>query len=177
MPNGVFLLVLLLSHETCWNVTPICFIQNVLHIKYVTVCLLWDVCVHVTCYGSSVFTGPWQELFIVVLADMRSRCRLLDRVRLYPCTVNNPYTGGGQCSSCAVAASQDSQSRNSVQSPSAITLKKKSTICLHWTATVLCHFSFTHLLLHPPCVIVMSSKKQSWTHCWHFFFLVTKKFN
>lgn len=125
MPNGVFLLVLLLSHETCWNVTPICFIQNVLHIKYVTVCLLWDVCVHVTCYGSSVFTGPWQELFIVVLADMRSRCRLLDRVRLYPCTVNNPYTGGGQCSSCAVAASQDSQSRNSVQSPSAITLKKK----------------------------------------------------
>lgn len=125
MPNGVFLLVLLLSHETCWNVTPICFIQNVLHIKYVTVCLLWDVCVHVTCYGSSVFTGPWQELFIVVLADMRSRCRLLDRVRLYPCTVNNPYTGGGQCSSCAVAASQDSRSRNSVQSPSAITLKKK----------------------------------------------------
>lgn len=60
-PNGVFLLVcltLLLSHETCSNVTPppVCFIQDVLHIKCVTV-VYCGMCVHVTCYGSSVFTG------------------------------------------------------------------------------------------------------------------------
>lgn len=83
--------------------------------RYVTDCLLWDVCVHVwcTCYMLWEQCIYWilTELSIVVLADVRSRmlCRLLDTV--HPCTLycipvqcTALNMGRGQCSSSAIAA-------------------------------------------------------------------------